>query len=104
MKDLPGARNNYVALVVSPRWSWIRKQAWDSGSGGPLVARCEAPESVAPTCDALARALLASGAPNGNRFATMVTGGGSVHCYVLYDENGKPLGDFLAPAADAAQD
>lgn len=78
--------------------------AWDSGAGGSLVARCEAPESVAPTCATLARALVDVGAPNGKNFATMVTGGGSVQCYVLYDPNGAPIGDFLALTKDAGGD
>lgn len=78
--------------------------AWDSGAGGSLVARCEAPESVAPTCDTLARALVDVGAPSGKNFATMVTGGGAVHCYVLYDSKGRALGDFLAMPKEAASD
>lgn len=78
--------------------------AWDSGAGGSLVARCEAPESVAPACNTLARALVDVGAPSGKNFATMVTGGGSVHCYVLYDPNGTPIGDFLAMPKEAGSD
>jgi hypothetical protein len=78
--------------------------AWDSGQGGPTVARCEAPESIMPTCATLAKVIVESGAARGQNFATMVTGGGRVHCYVLYDSSGKPIGDFLADAADAGSE
>lgn len=88
----------FAAVVVDSA------SAWDSGAGGSLVARCEAPESVAPSCATLARALIDVGAPNGQNFATMVTGGGSVQCYVLYDPNGVPIGDFLALSKDAGSD